>query len=117
MAYLSRVFFIPLNQNQQPLSFIYKTTTTTITNNITTTTTTTTTTITTTTTTLPPCSLLTECPRGSVLACINNQPYFIIPDITERMVSMRQPDLDIIIIGTIIISKDRLNDGGVCLLN
>lgn len=31
-------------------------------------------------------SLLTSCPRGSVLACINNLPYFVIPDISERMI-------------------------------
>jgi len=33
-------------------------------------------------------SLLTECPRGSVLGAINKYPYFIIPDTSETMVKM-----------------------------
>lgn len=33
-------------------------------------------------------SLLTSCPRGSVMACMNNLPYFVIPDITERMIQV-----------------------------
>jgi len=33
-------------------------------------------------------SLVTECPRGSVMGCINKVPYFVIPDISELMVRM-----------------------------
>jgi len=33
-------------------------------------------------------SLVTECPRGSVMGCIRGVPYFIIPDTSETMVKM-----------------------------
>merc|ERR1712141_367021 len=33
-------------------------------------------------------SLLTECPRGSVMACMKKVPYFVIPDSSELLVRM-----------------------------
>jgi hypothetical protein len=36
----------------------------------------------------PAPSLLTECPRGSVLTCLNDAPFFVVPDLSETMVKV-----------------------------
>ena len=51
-------------------------------------------------------SLLTDCPRGSVLGAVNKFPYFIIPDTSETMVAFNQ-----VIFTKYLSGEDAYHDG------